>query len=258
MDFSAAEIALVGVAGFGAGIVNAIAGGGSLISFPALVAVGVPSVRANITNTVALCPGYLGGAFAQREELGKRQPGEAWLLVVSGIGGLTGAALLLGTSEKVFRALVPYLVLFASGLLAAQGPLKRRLNDRRARLGNEAPAGRLPLPLLGSVFCAAVYGGYFGAGLGIVLLAVLGLFIDRSLTAVNALKSALSLVVNVLAALFLVWSGEVVWLLALVMAVTSLGGGAVGGHLAGRIKPEVLRTIVVLFGVAVAISFFVK
>jgi uncharacterized membrane protein YfcA len=244
--------ALAGLAAVAAGAVNALAGGGTLITFPVLLAVGLPAVAANVTNTVALCPGYLGATLAQRSDLaGQRR--RMWLVLPAGaIGGLLGGVLLLGTGERTFRALVPFLILLASGLLAVQEPvrawLRRRADHARART-----LAWVALP----VALAAVYGGYFGAGLSVIVLAVLGLLLDDTLTRLNALKQSVSLAVNVAAALLFVFSGKVVWATALVMAVGALAGGAAGGRLAGRVAPAVLRRVVVGIGVVVGVFYLV-
>jgi uncharacterized membrane protein YfcA len=239
-------------AAFGAGVVNALAGGGTLISFPTLVALGLPAVSANVTNTVALCPGYFGGTWAQRADLEAYRKQLLPLSLAAGLGGLGGSVLLVLSSESLFRGLVPFLILFACLLLALQDWIRKRLAPK------EAPAEQRPLsPLLVAVvFLAAVYGGYFGAGLGIMLLAMLGLGLGDSLTQLNAMKQALSTIINVVAALFFVFSGKVAWGVAAVMAAASLVGGNLGGRLAGRLNPKILRAVVVAFGVAVAVKFW--
>jgi uncharacterized membrane protein YfcA len=246
---------LVGLAAIGAGMVNALAGGGTLITFPMLTAVGVPAVAANVTNTVALCPGYLGATMAQANDL-RGQERRLWLLVPASIlGGIVGGILLLNTGERVFRALVPFLILLASVLLAVQDPLRAWLMRRGGQTG--ASASRQAGTAL-PVGAAAIYGGYFGAGLSVIVLAVLGLVLDDSLTRLNALKQAISFSVNTAAAIFFLFSGQVVWSAAAVMAVGALIGGALGGRLAGRIRPIVLRRIVVVVGVIVSIIYFVR
>ncbi|MEW5930436.1 MAG: sulfite exporter TauE/SafE family protein [Gemmatimonadota bacterium] len=248
----ALELVLVGLAATAAGAVNALAGGGTLITFPMLTAVGLPAVAANVTNTVALCPGYLGATLAQAGDL-RGQRRRLWLLLPAGAaGGVLGGVLLLHTDERLFRQLVPWLILLASALLAAQDPLRARLTRGAAPGGAGLPDGAAALP----VGLAAVYGGYFGAGLSVVVLAVLGLTLDDSLTRLNALKQALGLAVNVAAALFFAFSGEPVWHVVLVMAAGALAGGAAGGRLASRVRPEVLRRVVVFFGVAVSLVYF--
>jgi uncharacterized protein len=247
------ELALVSAAAVVGGAVNALAGGGTLITFPMLTAVGIPTVAANVTNTVALCPGYLGATFAQLKDL-RANRRRLWTLGSAGaLGGVLGGVLLLNTGEATFRTLVPYLILLAAGLLAVEEPLHRRHADRigssGAQSGHEGPA-------VVSVFLASIYGGYFGGGLSVIVLAVLGLVAHDSLTRLNALKQVISFCVNMAAALFFLFSGKVVWSAAVVMAVGSLVGGGVGGLLAGRIRPVVLRWVVVGAGIIISIIYF--
>jgi len=247
------ELALAGAAAFGAGLVNAFAGGGTLISFPTLVALGVPPIVANVTNTVALCPGYLGASIAQRKALVEEGRGLAALFVAAAVGGLAGAGLLVVSPEALFRGLVPWLLLLAAALLATQDTLRRRL------LGEPKPDGaRVSVGLVAGVFFGSIYGGYFGAGLGILILAVLGLWLHAPLPRLNAVKQALSLVVNVLAALAFVFSGKVAWPYAGAMVVGSLVGGHVGGKLSGRVNPRVLRVAIIVVAVGMAIRFFLR
>lgn len=242
---------VIALAALAAGLINTLAGGGTLISFPTLTAVGIPAVAANVTNTVALLPGYLGGILAQRTDL-LAQKKRLWLLAPAGLlGGLVGGALLLLSGERLFRQLVPYLILLASLLLALGEPLKAWLK-RRGQVGSGAIWAAAPVTL------AAVYGGYFGAGLSVIILAVLGLTQDENLTRLNALKQAISLSANLSAALFFIFSGKVVWSAALVMMGFALLGGTLGGRLAGRLKPEILRWLVVAIGIVVAIIYFFK
>lgn len=244
----------IGLAAVAAGLVNALAGGGTLITFPTLVALGVPAVAANITNTVALCPGYLGASLAQKGDLRGQRRRLLVLVPAAAVGGLLGGALLLATSERAFRGLVPYLILAATALLAAQEPLRRWLLRRMAHGGSHGlePWAALPVGL------AAVYGGYFGAGMSVMVLAVLGLMLDDELTRANAIKQTMALTVNVTAGLFFLASGQVVWPAAAVMAVGALLGGALGGRLAGRVRPALLRRIVVAVGLAVGLIYLVR
>jgi len=251
-----ADLALAAGAAFLAGGVNAVAGGGSLISFPALLAVGVPPVAANITNTVALCPGYLGGAVAQRGALAGQRRRLPRLLVAGGLGGLTGAVLLVATSDTVFRQLIPWLLLAATSLLAFQDRIRAWLRIGTPEPGAAPPAD--PLWLVVPVFVVSVYGGYFGAGLSIMLLAVLGVVLHEPLNRLNALKQVLSLVINVVAAVFFAFSGKVHWDFAAVMALGSLAGGAAGGRVADRMQPRILRVVVVTIGVAAAVVYFLR
>ncbi len=233
---------------------NALAGGGTLITFPTLTAVGIPAVAANITNTVALCPGYLGGTIAQLKDL-RGQTQRLWLLAPAGVlGGIAGGILLLNTGEQAFRAMVPYLILLATALLAVQDRVRGWLLRRSERRGSAPPHERwtvLPVGL------ASIYGGYFGAGLSVIVLAVLGLVLEDTLTRLNGLKQILSFSINIAAAIFFLFSGQVVWPAMLVMAVGALAGGALGGRLAGRIRPVMLRRIVVTAGVVIAVIYFV-
>jgi uncharacterized membrane protein YfcA len=227
------------------------------VSFPTLVALGVPAVAANATNTVALCPGYLAGSWAQREQL-KPQLAHARSLAAAGaLGGLTGSIALVYTPESAFRAAVPFLVLLACAMMLAQEPLRRRIVARRPAVVPESPAAAHPSPaLVAAVFAGAVYGGFFGAGLGIMLLAMLGLFSDAPLVHLNALKQALSLVINTIAAVFLSLSGHVEWPYVFAMMLAAWAGGHIGGRLVQRVPARVLRAVVITFGVLVALRFW--
>jgi uncharacterized protein len=248
------DFLLAALAALAAGAVNALAGGGTLITFPMLVALGVPAVSANVTNTVALCPGYLGGTLAQKKDL-QGQGKRLWLVVPAAIiGGVLGGWLLLRTGEKLFTDLIPWLILLASGLLAIQDPVRTWLTRR---MGAGQGVGLEKLSWL-PVGLASVYGGYFGAGLSVIVLSALGLTMNDTMTRLNALKQGIAFAVNVAAAIFFVFSGQVVWPLAIVMAVGALIGGTLGGKLAGKIKPSTLRWTVVTIGVIISIIYFVK
>jgi uncharacterized membrane protein YfcA len=238
------ELALLAGAGLLAGAVNAVAGGGSLISFPALLAVGYPSVPANVTNNVALLPGYVGGTLAYRAELAGQGGRARRLGATSAAGGLAGAVLLDVSPPGVFEAIVPFLILLSCALLVAQ-PAAARVVERRGHQGR-------PAVVHAGTFLASVYGGYFGAGLGIMLLAVLGAFLPDDIQRLNALKGLLSLVISAVAVVYFALFGPVVWAAAGVMAVTSLAGGQAGVRLARRLSAATLRWVVVVFGVAVA------
>lgn len=249
------DLLLVGLAALAGGAVNAIAGGGTLITFPTLTAVGVPAVSANVTNTVALTPGYLGGTLGQRRDLDGQGRRLRLLVPAAVLGGLVGGALLLATGEELFRELVPFLILGASGLLWFQDRIRDRVVRRLSqRAGGDPNHGWVAVP----TFAASVYGGYFGAGLGVILLAVLGLVIDDTLTRINALKQGLSFCVNATAAVFFLFSGKVVWSAALVMAIGAVIGGSIGGRVAGRMPPALLRRVVVAIGVVVGIVYLVR
>jgi uncharacterized membrane protein YfcA len=245
----------IALAALAAGAINALAGGGTLISFPVLIAVGVPPVSSNITNTVSLLPGYIGGTLAQWDDI-KSQAKRLWLILpASVLGGLLGGVLLVWTGEKVFGEIVPYLILLASLLLAVQDPVRAWLVRRAAAKGHSQVS---PFWSILPIGLASVYGGYFGAGLSVIVLAALGLTMDESLTKLNALKQAVSFSVNVAAAVFFVFSGYVVWEVVLVMSVAALAGGWLGGKLAGSIKPATLRWLVVGIGIVVGLIYLFR
>jgi uncharacterized membrane protein YfcA len=252
---SGIDFVLITLAAVAAGAVNALAGGGTLITFPTLTFVGVPAVASNVTNTVALLPGYIGGTIAQSKDIKGQENRLRYLIPAGLVGGLIGGYLLLHTGEKLFRGLVPWLILAASLLLAIQEPVKawltRRMSERSAG-GSHERWSSLPVGL------AAIYGGYFGAGLSVIILAALGLTFDDSLTRLNAIKQIISFSANLAAAIFFVFSGKVVWVAAFVMAIGALVGGVLGGRLAGRVKPATLRWMVVVIGVIVSIIYFVR
>lgn len=249
------QLMLVGLAAVAGGVVNALAGGGTLITFPVLMAVGVPAVSANITNTVALCPGYLGGTFAQLRDL-KGQSLRLWIVLPAGVlGGIGGGYLLLNTGEQVFRAVVPYLIFMAVALMAVQDRL-RALILRGA--GKAEGASLHDAWVLVPIIPAAIYGGFFGAGVSIIVVAVLGLVLHDNIVRLNALKQAVSFAINIAAAVYFLFSGQVVWAAALVMAVGAIAGGVLGGRLAGRISPKVLRGLVIVIGTVVGIIYLVR
>lgn len=250
------QYVLITLAAVAAGAVNALAGGGTLITFPTLTAVGIPAVAANITNTVALLPGYLGATAAQRKDLKGQEHRLTWAIPAGVIGGLIGGFLLLNTGEKLFRELVPYLILLASGLLALQDPLRKWVARRTA--GREHTGHTHERWAAIPVGMAAIYGGYFGAGLSVIVLAVLAVALEDTLTRLNALKQFVAFATNTAAAIFFVFSGQVVWSAAAVMAVGALAGGVLGGKLAGRISPSLLRYVVVAIGVIVSIIYFIR
>lgn len=249
------ELITVGVAAIIGGAVSALAGGGTLITFPVLLAVGVPSVAANVTNTVALCSGYLGGTLAELKDLSGQKRELYAFGVTSALGGFAGGLLLLNTGEATFRALVPYLILLAAVLLVIEEPV-HRWHERR--IGQRGPQHVNSLWRLIPVFLASVYGGYFGGGLATIVIAVLGLEIQESLTKLNALKQTISLCANVAAAILFLFSNKVIWSAAVVMAIGALLGGVFGGLAADKIRPSVLRGIVVVFAVAIAIAYFLQ
>ncbi|MPY94165.1 MAG: TSUP family transporter [Acidimicrobiia bacterium] len=252
MSLDALDYGLAAVAAVGAGVVNAVAGGGTLITFPTLVALGIPAVNSNITNTVALCPGYFGGTFAQRQDLEGQGHRLRVFSMLAVVGGLLGSVLLVVSSEELFRDLVPFLVLGACALLAFQSRIRMALPARSASSGDSGPGPGATA----AMFVTCVYGGYFGAGMGIVTLATLSIAVPDTFPRTNALKQAVTLVTNVIAALFFAFSGEVRWGAALVMAPAALLGGNLGGRLARRVDARLMRVVVVMIGLVVAVQFW--
>jgi uncharacterized membrane protein YfcA len=252
------ELLLV-LAGLGAGAVNGAAGGGTLISFPALLAVGYPALTANVTSTVGIWPGYLGGVAGFRREVAQQRDRLPPLAATVVSGAVLGGILLLTTPSGDFRSIAPYLLLFSCLLFAAQPLLASKLGAAVSRRGGEGGGGRLRLVLLhGGCFVAAIYGSYFGAGLGVVLLAVLGLATAEPLARVNGLRSVLSLIVNTVALVIFVAHAHVAWGAAGLMDGSALVGGYVGARVARRIPTVVLRTVIVVLGLTTAVYLLVN
>jgi uncharacterized protein len=252
MDLSGGTLALLTVAGFVAGAINAAAGGGSLITFPALIAVGYPPLVANVTNNVAVSPGYATGAWGYREEL-RGQGGRILpLAAVSAFGSLVGVGLILVSSQSAFEGIVPFLVLASCALLAAQPAIRRRLGERTGQSGRPGFGA-----LLGQTLAAA-YGGYFGAALGVAVLALLGVFFDDTLQRLNALKALLQLVIGAVAALGFALLTPVAWDAAAVVGSASLVGGLVGARLAKLVSDRVLRVGIVTYGVVAAVWLLLR
>ena len=247
-----ARYAAAGAAAVVAGAVNAVAGGGTLISFPTLLFLGVGPVVANATNAVALWPGSLAGAVGFRHELGHTRHWLVLLLPPSIVGGAIGAVILLHTGASLFRTIAPFLILLATGLLAAQNRVTARVahaDPRSSRLFRWSA--------IGFQFLVGVYGGFFGAGIGILMLAALGMLGVGDINQMNGLKNVLAVCINGIAAIYFVVSGAVVWGFAVVMAVGAILGGYAGASVARRLKEEVVRRFVVVVGVVVAVILLV-
>lgn len=238
---------LIVLAGVGAGIFNGVAGGGSLISFPVLLALGYPALTANVTNTIGIWPGYVSSAAGYRREIGDQSHRLARLAPVGLAGGIAGALLLLTTSPGTFDAVVPWLVLGAALLFALQ-PVLRRVLDR-----GSAHSRQRPVLLVAGVFAASVYGGYFGAAMGVMFLAVLGLALPVSLAHTSGLRAVLSMVVNGVAAVVFLVHGGLAWEAVGLLALGSLVGGYAGARLALRLPAPALRVAVVAIGLATAV-----
>lgn len=249
---SLSEIGVLAGAGLLAGAVNALAGGGSLISFPALLALGYPSVTATVTNTVALWPGYLGSVLGYRKELSGQRRRSTSFALTSVLGAALGSLLLLVTPEGVFDALVPALVALASVALLLQPALKARIGRESA--GEGRGYNRLVYP---GIFLGGVYGAYFTGGMGVLLLGILGIFVHDRLQRVNAVRSVLSLSIATVAMAAFALFGPVDWGAVAVMAVASLAGGLLGTRVARMLSPTVLRSVIVAFGLTVAMMLAV-
>jgi uncharacterized protein len=252
MDLSGGALVLLSLAGFVAGAINAAAGGGSLVTFPALVAIGYPPLIANVTNNVAVSPGYVTGAWGYRGELRGQRRRIVSLAVVSALGSIVGVGLILVSSQRAFEGIVPFLVLAACALLAAQPVIGRWVGER---------ASTRERPGIGSLVgqtLAAAYGGYFGAALGVAVLALLGVFFDDTLQRLNALKALLQLVIGVTAALGFALLTPVAWGAAAIVGSASLAGGVIGARLAQKVSDRALRVGIVAYGVAAAIWLFLR
>ncbi len=249
---SPAEIFFLSVAALLAGAMNAIAGGGTILTFPALLAFGMPAIRANATSTVALLIGIVGSTYGYREHL---PAAAAWIRrfgVVSVIGGLLGALLLTKTPAGTFERLVPFLLLFATVLFMAQN-LFGRFAEAKAASPTRHGATSVALQ-----FLVALYGGYFGAGIGILMLAVFGLMGLHDIHEMNTLKTILAALINLVASLYFVFSGLVDWPQALVMMVASTLGYFAGAHLTQQIPRHRVRQLVTAIGLGISAVMFWK
>lgn len=246
------EYLILAVAAFFAGALNTVAGGGTFLTFPALVYTGVPVVAANATSAVAVFPGYLGGALGFRSELAAFD--RARLLRIAGftaIGGLIGSLLLLVSSNEAFSMVVPFL-LAAATLIFAFGARIQAWARRHGPGGGEAGEGRL------STLIVSIYGGYFNGGLGIVLLALFSLWGMRDLNTMNGLKNGLSFILSAISVATFALAGIVAWPQALVMMAAATIGGYAGAPLARALPPSVVRAVVILVGTVMSLVFFVR
>ncbi|MFW2589042.1 sulfite exporter TauE/SafE family protein [Sagittula sp. SSi028] len=248
--FSLTELAILTLAGFAAGVLNAVAGGGTFLSLPALIYVGVPPVAANATATLSALPGYLSGAWGFRHDI--RDEGVLDLRTIAGIaavGGLTGSGLLIVTSEAAFLWIVPWLLTLATTLFACGPAIQRRL-----RGGGELG------PVSGGavVLAVSVYGGYFNGGLGIMLLAAFGLLGFRNLHGMNGLKTALSALLSLVSAVTFISAGLIAWEQAAIMALSTAVGGYVGARSSRHLPVPLLRVGVICVGAVTALVFFAR
>jgi uncharacterized protein len=247
------HVALLLVAGLGAGAVNAAAGGGSLITFPALVAIGLPPKLANVTNSIAVCPGYFASVAGSFRDLGVQSRTLLRLLPTIVVGTATGCALLLVTPSATFSQVVPFLVVAAAGVLFFQDRIKSVVGHP-ADMGTRSRA----VAMHGLVGVGCVYGGYFGAALGVMLVAVLGLLVDAMLRRITAMKNVISAVEGSVTVVFFSLATHVDWFAVALLAPATIVGGYAGARIARRIPQKILRGAIVAYAVAVAVVLFLR
>ena len=242
-------------AAFIAGTINSVAGGGTLVSFPALIWLGLPSVTANATSTVAIWPGSLGGMWGYRRELRSTEPRMLALVLPSLVGGIAGALLLRWTPPAIFDRLVPFLILFATLLFMAQEPVQRKLKTA----GSEAHRSlRWLICAMLFQLLVALYGGYFGAGIGILMLAALSILGHTDIHQMNGLKTILGSLINLVAALYFIRTGLIDWPKAGVMTVGAVSGYFLGSHYSQRIPQRRVRQIITAIGLIISAVLFAK
>jgi uncharacterized membrane protein YfcA len=247
---------VIALAAFAAGAINSIAGGGTLLSFPALVWIGVNPVMANATNTFALWPGSFAAMVGFRRELANVRRWLLLLTIPALLGGATGGVLLLHTSMATFTRLVPFLILGATLLLAGQELITRRLGVL-AHAHENPSAGWITIVAIFQ-FLVGIYGGYFGAGIGILILAALGLIGLTDMHEMNGLKNLLAICINGVAAIYFAWSGAVLWKDGFIMAVAAIIGGYLGARVARHLGRTFVRRSVVIIGLAMGVALFFK
>ena len=246
---SVGEALVIVAAGFAAGGINTIVGAGSLLTFPTLLALGYAPVTANVSNTVGLVFGSVSGAVGYRREVGGQRRRVAVLGLASLIGGITGAVLLLTLPSSVFDTVVPVLIVLACALVVVQPRMSRFVADRRRR--HVEHGGAL---LWVGILLTGVYGGYFGAAQGVILLALLGIFIADDLQRLNGVKNVLAVIANGVAATIFVFSAHIEWDVAALIAIGSIIGGQVGAHVGRRLPARWLRVVIVVVGLAAAVK----
>ncbi|WP_371500138.1 sulfite exporter TauE/SafE family protein [Kitasatospora sp. NBC_00374] len=244
------------IAGVGAGAINTIVGSGTLITFPVLLAVGLPPVTANVSNTLGLVPGSLSGAIGYRRELTGQGHRLARLSVASLVGGLIGAFLLIRLPAEAFDAIVPVLILLALVLVVLQPRVARAVAARRKEAG--APVAEVGPLLFTGVLLAGVYGGYFGAAQGVLLLALMGMLLQDTMQRINATKNVLAMIVNGVAAVFFLFTSTIDWTAVLLIAVGSAAGGQLGAKVGRRLPPQVLRGVIVVVGLVAVIRMLLS
>lgn len=239
-------------AGVAAGTINTVVGSGTLITFPVLLAFGLPPVTANVSNTIGLVPGSISGVIGYRRELAGQRARLARLGVASLLGGITGAVLLLRLPEGAFAAIVPALIVLALILVVVQPRLSRWVARRREAGGATQPEHGGPF-LFGAVYATGVYGGYFGAAQGVLLMGLLGTFLPDDLQRLNAVKNVLALIVNAVAAALFLVVAEVSWEAVALIAAGSIVGGQIGAKVGRKLPPVALRAVIVVVGLVAVV-----
>ena len=244
-------------AGMAAGTINTVVGSGTLITFPTLLAIGIPPVTANVSNTLGLVPGSLSGAIGYRRELAGQRQRLLRLGSASVLGGVTGAVLLLVLPAEAFQAIVPVLIALGCVLVVLQPMISRKVAARAASRGVERPEhGALWVWLL--VYGAGVYGGYFGAAQGVLLMAILGVGLTETMQRNNATKNVLALLVNLVAAILFIFVADMNWTVAGLIAVGSVIGGQIGATVGRRLPAWALRAFIVVVGVVALTQFLIS
>ncbi|AGJ54152.1 MULTISPECIES: sulfite exporter TauE/SafE family protein [Streptomyces] len=251
------EMLAVFAAGIGAGTINTIVGSGTLITFPVLLATGLPPVTATVSNALGLIPGSISGAIGYRAELAGQCRRTLKLGVGALIGGLAGAALLLSLPSTAFETIVPVLVALALVLVILQPRISRAVQRRRERTGTSARPDGGPLLFTG-LMLASVYGGYFTAAQGIIYLSLMGMLLDDTMQRLNAVKNVLAAVVNSVAALFFLFVADFDWTAVVLIAVGSAIGGQVGAKVGRRLSPGFLRALIVVVGTAAIVQLLLR
>ncbi len=244
------DAALIIAVGIAAGTVNTIVGAGSLLTFPTLLFLGYPPLVANVSNTVGLVPGTISGAIGYRRELAGQSMRARPLLIAAALGGLTGACLLLILPAAAFARIVPVLILIACALVAIQPRLSAWVLERRARAGVAHVGGGWMLVV--GVYLTGIYGGYFGAAQGVILIALLAILVDDDLQRLNGLKNLITVVINSVSAILFIFLAPVAWAPAILLAIGSIVGGQLGAHVGRRLSPFALRAAIITVGTLVA------
>lgn len=249
------ELILLLLAGFFGGVLNSIAGGGSFITFPALIAVGIPPITANATNTFASCAGYMSGTYAFRKEISDHKNDLVKIIIISLLGGISGAWLLLQTPESVFREAIPWLLLFATVLFIFGGKINTKLKKMASSHQHASAIGGFLLLIL--LFTVSLYGGFFNAGLGIVTLSYLALAGHTNINTMNGLKLLVSSAVSLIAIALFILNDVIAWYEGTIVLCGSLAGGYAAAHVSRQLPQQYVRHFVIVASIATTLYFFI-